>query len=86
MDEASLYAALCRPDGINAALDVFAMEPLPADSPLWTVPDDRILISSHNADLTDDYFVLGWNIFENNLARFLKGEGMATPVDREHGY
>lgn len=65
MDEAALYAALCQPGGISAALDVFATEPLPASSPLWTVPDERILLSSHNADLTEDYFNLGWGIFGN---------------------
>jgi phosphoglycerate dehydrogenase-like enzyme len=86
VDEAALFKELCKPGGICAALDVFAEEPLPAHSPLWTVPDGRVLMSSHNADLTDDYFILGWNIFQDNLACFLQGRDMATPVDRAAGY
>lgn len=74
------------PNGINAALDVFAVEPLPTDSALWTIPDDRILMSSHNADLTDDYFILGWNIFLDNMSCFLQKSDMPTLVDKVNGY
>lgn len=86
VDEAALFEALVKPDGICAALDVFAVEPLPTDSKLWDVPDDRLLLSSHNADLTEDYFVLGWNVFQQNLQAFTEGTPLVTVVDKEFGY
>mmetsp|Transcript_20967 Transcript_20967/g.30232 ORF Transcript_20967/g.30232 Transcript_20967/m.30232 type:complete len:369 (-) Transcript_20967:60-1166(-) len=85
VDEEALYSALTQPEHkhICAALDVFATEPLPTTSPLWSVPDDRLLITSHNADYTEDYFKLGWDVFEKNLQCFIDGKGMVTPVDKE---
>eukprot|EP00796_Vickermania_ingenoplastis_P004663 gene4664-3360_t len=38
----------------GAALDVFEVEPLPPTSPLWAVSDDKVLLSPHCADVTDD--------------------------------
>lgn len=38
----------------GAAIDVAEQEPLPSTSPLWALPDDKLLISPHNADMTED--------------------------------
>ena len=53
VDEVALAAAL-QGGGVfrGAAIDVFDVEPLPQDSPLWSVPDDRLLLTSHNADIS----------------------------------
>lgn len=67
---------------IHAAIDVFQIEPLPASSPLWKIGNDRLLITSHNADYTEDYFDLGWNVFHQNLERFMTESPLVNQVDK----
>ena len=92
VDEEALSNALASGEIAGAALDVFKQEPLPPESSLWGLGDDKILLSAHNADYTTDYFDLGWNIFEQNLDSFMACNGlvndgnMVTPVDKENGY
>lgn len=50
LDEAALPEALANGWISGAALDVFATEPLPHDSPLWA--DPRVLVSPHISGLT----------------------------------
>jgi D-2-hydroxyacid dehydrogenase (NADP+) len=91
VDEEALYNALNNNEIAGAALDVFKVEPLPEDSKLWDL-NEKILLSSHNADFTQDYFELGWSVFEKNLNAFIESNGncndttMITPVDKENGY
>ncbi|HEY6760516.1 MAG TPA: NAD(P)-dependent oxidoreductase [Baekduia sp.] len=53
VDELAVAAALRTGHLAGAWLDVFAREPLPADSPLWDVPNLRI--SAHDATATIGY-------------------------------
>ena len=84
VDEDALAAGLQAGSPAAAAVDVFVQEPLPTTSPLWDC--ENALLTSHNADFTEDYFQLGWSVFESNLKKFMAGEPLATPIDKGLGY
>jgi phosphoglycerate dehydrogenase-like enzyme len=69
----------------GAVLDVFNPEPLPADSPLWDVPN---LIVSPHAGVDDGavYVERGLDIFAENLRRYLSGRKLRNLVDLARGY
>lgn len=82
--EADLVDALTRGAISGASLDVFEVEPLPADSPLWDAPG--CVVSAH---MSGD--VVGWRDtlarqFVDNAERWLGGEALANVVDKELGY
>ncbi|MBC8077271.1 MAG: D-2-hydroxyacid dehydrogenase [Chloroflexales bacterium] len=68
----------------GAALDVFAQEPLPEESPLWALPN--VFATPH----------ISWNsphvrprtlaLFLDNLRRFVAGEPLVNRVDKDAGY
>ncbi len=69
----------------GAVLDVFSPEPLPADSPLWDVPN--LIVSPHSG--VDDgavYVDRGLDIFADNLRRYLGGRKLRNLVDLDRGY
>jgi phosphoglycerate dehydrogenase-like enzyme len=79
VDEDALLAAL-RDGRIGfAALDVFATEPLLADSPLWDEPN--VLVSPHTAALNAVEDRLIAELFAANASRLLNGEELRNVVD-----
>jgi len=84
VDEPALAAALREKKIGGAALDVFPKEPLPADSPLWDVPN--LLITPHTAALTDKLSERHYALFSENLRRYLNGEPLLAVVDKRKGY
>jgi phosphoglycerate dehydrogenase-like enzyme len=85
VDEAALVRALQRGQIAGACLDVFAREPLPADSPLWDLPN--VLVSPHNSPgWTDGLRARQKDLFLDNLCRFAAGEPLAGVVDIARGY
>jgi phosphoglycerate dehydrogenase-like enzyme len=82
VDEAVLPHALDAGWLSFAALDVFAAEPLPADSPLWDHP--RVMISPHISGLTTAEGAAEG--FLECLTAIERGERPARAVDRERGY
>ena len=72
VNEAALIATM-RAGGIaGAAIDVTAEEPLPAESPLWDLPN--IFITPHSAGETRRYEDNVLDILEENLQRLWRGE------------
>lgn len=66
----------------GAALDVFEVEPLPADSPLWD--DRRVMISPHISGLTTPEGAVAG--FLECLGEIERGQLPARTVDRDRGY
>ena len=56
----------------GALLDVFEHEPLPADSPLWTLPN--VIVTPHAAGHSDGNATRVQQMFLDNLARWLAGQ------------
>jgi phosphoglycerate dehydrogenase-like enzyme len=84
VDSAALIAALSSGHLGGAGIDVTAPEPLPADSPLWSLPN--VLITAHTAGATPRYWERAFPIFEENIARYLAGEPLRNRVDLAAGY
>jgi phosphoglycerate dehydrogenase-like enzyme len=84
VDEAALAAALLEKKIGGAALDVFPHEPLPADSPLWDLPN--LLITPHTAALTDKLWERHYALFAENLRRYIDGRPLLGMVDKRRGY
>ena len=84
VDEPALIDALGDGHLRAAALDVASVEPLPADDPLWDVPN--LYLSSHSASSPAALFVNLHELFRENLGRFLGGGALENEVDLSRGY
>lgn len=63
----------------GAAIDVFATEPLPADSPLRR--SDRIVLSSHAASTTSQALARVFALVTDNVRRAVAGEPVRSVVN-----
>lgn len=79
IDEKELVTALEDGRVGYAALDVFAAEPLPADSPLWAM--DNVLVSPHTAALDDAEDRLIAELFAENATALLDGHQPKNVMD-----
>lgn len=84
VDQAALVDALREPRIRGAALDVFEVEPLPPDDPLWQL--DNVLLSPHTADHASDSLERAMRFFIENLRRFRAGESLENVVDKLEQY
>ncbi|MFE4545047.1 D-2-hydroxyacid dehydrogenase [Arthrobacter sp. NPDC056727] len=84
VDEDALLEALENGQVAYACLDVFAVEPLPQDSPLWNHP--RVMVSPHTSALSAAENRLIAERFCSNLRTFLDGGELPHLVDTVHFY
>jgi phosphoglycerate dehydrogenase-like enzyme len=84
IDEAALIDVLRNHHIAGAALDVFDIEPLPSDSPLWDL--ENLLITPHTAGLAEKLWEREYALFSENLQRYLSHRPMLALVDRHRGY
>jgi phosphoglycerate dehydrogenase-like enzyme len=84
VDENALADALRSHRIAGAALDVFEQEPLPAESPLWSL--ESLLITPHTAGLTEKLWQRHYALFAENLRRYLAREPLLFVVDKLKGY
>jgi glyoxylate/hydroxypyruvate reductase len=78
LDEDALIDALRSGRVRGAALDVFATEPLPPDSPLWEL--DNVILSPHTAaqSIRENERIV--ELFADNLRRYLAGEELRSRI------
>ena len=85
LDEQALAEALAARRLRGAVLDVFSQEPLPADSPLWRLPN--VLVTPHVSAVSPARF---WDrmlaLFLENWRRYRAGERLRNLVDASAGY
>ena len=84
LDEEAFAQAVCGGQLGGGALDVFVEEPLPADSPLWDLPN--VLISPHNTQGANDQPGKVYARFVDNLGLYMRGEPLQYQVNPALGY
>jgi phosphoglycerate dehydrogenase-like enzyme len=78
VDETALINALNSQHLAGAALDVFATEPLPEDSPLWSMKN--VLITPHSSGASVKSGLRAEELFVRNFALFVQNEQMHNVV------
>ena len=84
IEDAALVAALRENRIAGAALDVFSEEPLPADSPYWSL--DNVLVTPHIAAVTERLWERQYALISDNLKRFFAGQPLLGVIDKLKGY
>jgi len=84
VDQTALIEALQERRIAGAAIDTFSEEPLPANSPLWKLPN--VIITPHIGGISANYLQRAIDLFAVNLKRYLSGETLYNRFDVELGY
>ena len=84
IDEPALLEALQAGTIGGAAIDAWAVEPLPADHPAWTTPN--LIVWPHHSGGSPMNTRRSLDLFMQNLGRFARGEDLLNVVDLEAGY
>jgi phosphoglycerate dehydrogenase-like enzyme len=84
VDLADLTAALQEGLIAGAGLDVFEIEPLPSDHPLWGM--ENVIITPHVAGTSPRVAERHTETLLENIRRFVSGEPPLTLVDKQRWY
>jgi len=84
LDEKGLIRALKEGWIAGAGLDVTQEEPLPADSPLYSMPN--VILTPHISGESVHYEKRLTALFADNLRRYCTGEELLNCYDSERGY
>jgi len=84
VDEAALVPALAEGRIAGAGLDTFEIEPLPAESPLWAMPN--VVITPHVTPAVPDRTARSLDIICENIRRFAVGEPLLNRLTRQDVY
>lgn len=84
VDEPALIDALQREHLWGAVLDVTETEPLPAENPLWTLPN--VILTQHTGGGLPNEDRGKLTRFLENYPRFLAGEPLPNQIDLARGY
>jgi phosphoglycerate dehydrogenase-like enzyme len=85
IDQDALVSALRDKRIAEAFLDVTTPEPLPAEDPLWELPNAHVTMHL-SGRAQDKMFIRSAQRFLENLARFRKGEALQPLVNLDLGY
>jgi len=84
VDLADLTAALQAGEIAGAGLDVFEIEPLPPDHPLWQM--ENVIITPHTAGASPRIAERHLETLLDNIHRFVAGEPLRNVVDKKRWY
>ncbi len=82
--EEALVQALRSGHLAGAGLDVYAVEPLPADHPFWIMP--QVIVSPHYSGEIVNHSARPGEVFLRNLRAYLDGRPLSRLVDLARGY
>lgn len=84
IDSAAMIAALGEGQIAGAGLDVTHPEPLPPESPLWSM--SNVIITPHAAGITPKFFERALDYVADNMRRYFKGEQPSNVIDLHGDY
>ncbi len=84
VDLADLTDALSQGTIAGAGLDVFEIEPLPADHPLWSM--EQVIITPHSAYSSHHVASRRIEVVADNLRRYMAGEPLRNVVDKQRWF
>ncbi|WP_371403433.1 D-2-hydroxyacid dehydrogenase [Kribbella sp. NBC_00662] len=83
-DDDALLEALQSGQIAGAGLDAHGVEPLPPESPFWSLPN--VIVTPHNGATSDGNLRRSREIVAENIRRFVTGEPLHNVVDKVAGY
>jgi phosphoglycerate dehydrogenase-like enzyme len=84
VDTPALIRALKEGWIAGAGLDVAYQEPLPPDDPLWTA--GNLIITSHTSAISEGSTQRSYDLFCENMRRYVSGLPLLNVVDKKRGY